>query len=217
MPGVHGTALLAYVLTSIASVSTAEARIPIGAPLQEKGFERIAHRGGVTVFKHKHSDTIRLAADARFKASVDEVRRALLDYEGQVGTIDRLSEARVLGRSGRSLLVYQRLNLPWISDRDFNLKVVWWRQGGTTWIAYRALSRGGVPETDAVRVKRHTGSWQLKPVNGGRETQVRFQVEIDLGGWLPMWLARAGSGKEVPGLFASIDSMIQRSRYRSQR
>ena len=143
--------------------------------------------------------------------------QALLDYRGQVGKIARLSESKVLSRSGNSLLVYQRLNLPVISDRDFNLKVSWWRDGDTTWVAYRAIKRGLPPRDGVVRVSHHLGSWQLRPINNGRQTLVRFQVSIDLAGWLPRWMARSGSGKEVPELFVAIGDMIRRSTYRSER
>jgi hypothetical protein len=114
-------------------------------------------------------------------------------------------------------VVYQRLNLPVISDRDFNLKVSWWEKAGVTFVTYKAIPRGDRPPRDGVvRVSHHVGSWQLKPVSDGRQTLARFQVEIDLAGWLPKWMARSGSGKEVPELFGSISEMIRKSRYRSE-
>jgi hypothetical protein len=36
-------------------------------------------------------------------------------------------------------------------------------------------------------------------------------VAIDLGGWLPRWMARAGSGKEVPDLFVAMRQLVRRS------
>jgi len=198
------------------SVPVQAQRVALSIPLNQRGYEEIAHRKGVTVYRSKSSNIIDLGAEARFNASPDQVLRVLLDYEGQVGAIARLSESKVLSRSRRSLLVYQRLNLPVISDRDFNLKVAWWRDRDTTWVTYQATRKKGRPPRDGVvRVTHHLGSWQLKPISGGRQTLARFQVRIDMSGWVPRWLARSGSGKEVPELFVAIDKMIRRSSYRS--
>jgi len=207
---------VAFMLILAAAEGRAE-RVPLSVPLDQRGFEEIAHKKGVTVYKHQESSIIRLGAEARFNATPREVRRVLLDYDRQVGTVDRLSEARVLSRGDHSLLVYQRLNLPVISDRDFNLKVSWWEQGGVTYVVYKAVPRAGRPPRDGVvRVRHHYGSWQLKAVSGGQQTLARFQVEIDLAGWLPKWMARSSSGKEMPELFGSIDELIRKSRYRSE-
>ena len=210
--------IVGAVALATAALDARAERVPLPVPFTDRGFERIAHRKGVAVYKHKSSSVIKLGADARLSASPREVRRALINYEGQVGVIDRLSEVKVLSRSAKSLRVYQRLNLPVISDRDFNLEVTWWQQGEITHVAYKALParQGRKPRAGVVRVTHHYGSWQLRPVNGGRQTHVRFQVAIDLAGWLPKWMAKASSGKEVPDLFVSIDQIIKRSRYRSE-
>jgi hypothetical protein len=204
--------LAGWAVALLVVASTAPARaagVPLSRSLARSGYEQIAHRKGVTVYKHRDSDIIRLGADGRIDAPPDEVLRALLDYERQVGVIDRLTESRVVARRDGWLRVYQRLNLPVIDDRDFTLDVRWGRKGALRWISYRALRRGGAPERDGVvRVTHHQGSWQLEPLDGGRATRVRFMVTIDLAGWLPKWMARAGSGKEVPDLFVSIRRLV---------
>ena len=65
-----------------------------------------------------------------------------------------------------------------------------------------------------VRVKRHSGTWQIKPLPGGRLSLVRFQVGIDLAGWLPLWMARSGAGKELPDLFAAVNRMSAQQKER---
>lgn len=192
-------------------------RVPLSRSFAHAGYEQIAQRKGVTVYKHRDSDIIRLGADGSIDAPPDEVLRALLDYERQVGVIDRLTESKVIARRDRKLRVYQRLNLPVIDDRDFTLEVRWGRSGDLRWITYRAL-RSSSPERDGVvRVKHHQGSWQLEPIDGGRATRVRFMVAIDLGGWLPKWMARSGSGKEVPELFVSVRQLVRSSAERERR
>jgi hypothetical protein len=200
----HGVAL-ALVVGTTGSVARAE-RNPLPPYLHDGKFEQIADKRGVKVYKHRSSDIIRIGAQAVFPTPPRRVQRALLDYHRQVGKIARLSEARVLGRGEGQLHVYQRLNLPVISDRDFVLEVRYGRQrGDTLWLAYRAVTdRGPPPRGGVVRVSHHRGSWELQPARGGKATRVTFQTSIDLGGWLPKWMARAGAGRELPELFAAI-------------
>jgi hypothetical protein len=201
---------LATLVVASAFPARAE-RVPLSRSFAHAGYEQIAQRRGVTVYKHRDSDIIKLGADGRIDAPPDEVLQTLLDYERQVGVIDRLTESKVVARRDGRLRVYQRLNLPVIDDRDFTLDVRWGRSGDLRWITYRAV-RSGSPERDGVvRVTHHQGSWQLEPLDGGRATSVRFMVAIDLGGWLPKWMARAGSGKELPELFASVRQLVRSS------
>jgi hypothetical protein len=182
-------------------------RIPLGVAFTSMGYEKIVEKAGITGYKHRTSDIIRLGAEGRIAAPVEVVRRVLLDYQRQIGAVDRLSEVRVIASSQRWLRVYQRLNLPVISDRDFVLDVTWGQDRGNDvqWISFRAINDSGVPERrGVVRVRYHEGSWQLKPIESGRASLVRFQVAIDLGGWLPKWMARGKAGPELPALYASI-------------
>jgi hypothetical protein len=190
--------------------------IPLATQLSTKGFEEIARRNGVVVYKHRDSDIIRLGAEGDLPASPEEVQRALLDYRQQVGIIKRLSESRVLNRGNDWLNVYQRLNLPVIDDRDFTLGVRWGKQREIIWITYQVVKRGGPsPRRGIVRVSRHEGSWQLQPIAGGKATHARFMVMVDMGGILPKWLARSGSGKEVPELFTAIRTILKNNPPRS--
>jgi hypothetical protein len=190
--------------SSSAAPSGPSNRPPLALGLQYQGFEHISTKRGVRVFKHRESENIRIAGEAELPVPAASLRDALLDYPRQVGAIERLSESQILRRGTNWLIVYQRLNLPIISDRDFTLLVRWGQEGDVFWITYQAANAGPPPRDGIVRVTNHQGSWQLRPVNGGESTFVRFEAEIDLAGWLPKWLARSGAGKEIPSLFGSI-------------
>jgi hypothetical protein len=179
-------------------------------PLTDEGFEVIAREQGVTVYQNKGAKNIRVAAEGIVNAPPQRVAQVLLDYEHQKGVIKRVSESNILERKPRFMIVYQHLNLPIISDRDYTLFVTWGTSGGLRWIVYHAITEKGPPEKDGVvRVAEHEGSWQLKPLGANGEiTQVRFQMSIDLAGWLPRWLARSKAGDEVPDLFASIRTLV---------
>jgi len=178
---------------------------PVPVKLTRDGMEIIAVQPGITVYKNEKSDLIWIGAEGRIPAPPDQVQRALLSYERQVGKIGRLSEVRVLSRGDNELTVYQRLNLPIISDRDFILKVRHGRQGVKRWISYWAVSNAGPsPRDGIVRVSNHRGAWELLPISGGKETLLRLEVRIDLAGSVPKWMARSSAGEELPELYASV-------------
>lgn len=197
-------------ICSLAASAARAERVPFRVKLTDRNFEQIAQKKGVTVWQHKESSIIRLGAEGRFLAPPDVVARVLLDYPAQKGRIARVTESRVLARSAKDLFVYQHLNLPVISDRDFILHVRWGEEGDVRWIEFNARKdKGPKPRKGIVRVTKHEGSWQLRPISGGRGTFVRFMVMIDMSGWLPKWLARSGSGKEIPNLFEAVGRMVQ--------
>ena len=177
---------------------------PLRIKLDGPGFEEIARANGVTVYKHKRTDVIRVGAEGTIRASPSRVQRAILSYDKQAGRLARLSESRVIRRSRHELLVYQRLNLPVIDDRDFTLQVRWGRTGGKRWVAYRAVRSETAPPSGVVRVSTHRGVWEIVPIMGGKGSHVRYEFTIDLAGRVPMWMARAGAGRELPDLFATI-------------
>lgn len=181
---------------------------PLSESFNQIGFDTIAREHGVSVFKDERAEVIRLGAEGRFAGPPEKVAQTLLDYDNQVGKLDRLSESRILDRGENWLIVYQRLNLPVIDDRDFNLKVTWGQKDGVYWIHWRTWPQGVAPQPGVVRVTDHQGSWQLKPISDGQLTQARFQVRLDIAGLVPKWMARSGSGDEVPEVFMSVRRML---------
>jgi hypothetical protein len=183
---------------------------PFSQTLESEGFEEIDEEYGVKAYKDPDSDVIRIAAQGRLAAAPEDVFKAVLDYEHQVGVIKRVSETKILERGPGWMLVYQRLNLPIISDRDYTLYVTWGAEGDVLWVNFRSSYLGPEERDGIVRVIEHYGSWQMKPIADGRYTLARFQVRIDLAGSLPKWLARSGAGDELPELFQNVRRMLVR-------
>ncbi len=183
-------------------------QIPMTEGFAQVGFEAIANTNGVSVFKDERVEVIRLGAEGRFAAPPEIVQQTLLDYDHQVGKLDRLEKSRILDRGDHWLIVYQRLDLPVIDDRDFNLKVTWGETDGVRWIRWRTTPRGIGPQPGVVRVTDHSGSWQLAPISDGQLTRARFQVRMDVAGLVPKWMARSGAGDEVPEVFMSVRRLL---------
>lgn len=182
--------------------------IPMSVPLTSRGFEHLDHDQGIDVFQLVDSDIINIAGEGRIAAPPEKVRQTLLDYNRHPDQLASVSVSRILSRTQDQMLVYQRLDLPMISDRDFNLRVRWGTDGELRWIHYRASQHGIGPRPGVVRVHHHRGSWQLLPILDGRATRARYQSSIDLAGLLPRWMARSSVGDEVPELFVAIRKMV---------
>ena len=186
---------------------------PLDVPLASQGFALVGQAHGVKQYKHRTAKIVRLAAEGVIPAPVADVRQMVVDYRRQEGKVDRVGHSRILREGPGWLIVYQRLKLPIISDRDFTLRVTWGEGKGHQWVVFDAApAEGPPPQRGVVRVTQHSGSWQLKPVEGGRATFARFQTRIDLGGSLPRVLARSGAGKELPTLFAEICRLVEARR-----
>jgi hypothetical protein len=186
--------------------------IPLAAPLERYGFELIRDENGVKAYKHPWPDMIRIAAEGCFAVPPAAVAQAVLGYEHQVGVLSRLSEAEILDRGDNWMIVYQRLNLPIISDRDYVLSVRFSVEGNAPWVTFSSIAKiGPEPKPGVVRVVHHEGSWLLKGLDGGSATLARFQTEIDMGGLLPMWLARVRAGQELPAMFTEVAKLLPRT------
>ena len=178
---------------------------PVKVELPRRGFEQIARRRGVTVYKNSSADVVWIGAVGLIPAPPEKVQTALLDYERQPGKIGRVSEAKVLSRDARGFYVYERLNLPIISDRDFVLRVTHGAVAEKRWIAYWAVTdQGPKPRDGIVRVTRHNGVWELLPTQEGRATILRCEIQINLGGMVPLWMAKSKAGEEIPELYANV-------------
>ena len=60
----RGVVCVSVSLALLAAMSSARAEvIPFSVSFSDRGFERIAHRRGISVFKHRRSEIIKLGAE----------------------------------------------------------------------------------------------------------------------------------------------------------
>src|SRR5262245_45829934 len=95
-----------------------------GLTVLTTGYSRLLEDRGVTVYR-RDDKAIALAAEGEIAASPDIVKKILLDYSNHAKWNKHLRECRVLEHKGNSLLVYERLDLPMLDDRDYTLRVTW--------------------------------------------------------------------------------------------
>jgi hypothetical protein len=169
------------------------------------GWKHVGGRSGVEVFRHLSSPVIDLYAEGDIEAPPSVVRDVLLDYEHASKVTDNVGESRILAKNDREIVVYQRLKLPIISDRDFTLRATWGQRGAVLTEQFAVdNARGPAEKEGLVRLSTLQGSWALEPIRGGAATHARYRVQIDLAGDVPKWMVSGGAAKNVPKLFEGL-------------
>jgi hypothetical protein len=168
-------------------------------------YTRIGRDHGVTTYNNEHAQGIALMAEGDLPAPPEQVRRVLTDFGNHTRWNNKLKESRVLSRGDDWLVVYQRLGLPMISDRDYTARVRWGkRDGGAEWIDFHADNPDGPrPRGGVVRVNTYDGRWELSPIDG------RYLGHLELGGGVPGWMSRGRAGKDMPRLFEQIRGQLR--------
>ncbi|HXU74675.1 MAG TPA: START domain-containing protein [Polyangia bacterium] len=168
-------------------------------------FKHVGGAHGVEVFRQMSSPVIDLYAEGDIDAPPAIVRDVLLDYDHASKVTKNVGESRVLAKNNREIIVYQRLKLPVISDRDFTLRATWGQRGPTLIQQFTVDNAKGPPARDGiVRVSTMQGTWALDPIRDGASTHARYHVQIDLGGSVPKWMVSGGAAKNLPKLFEGV-------------
>jgi hypothetical protein len=175
-----------------------------------EGFLPVGKCGEVQVYRHPIEIGIALGAEGPLDATPDRVQRVLTDYAHHLNWVQGLVESRVLKSGVNELYVYQRLDLPIVSDRDFTLHVRWGQLGDGRWLHFETANEvGPEPKRGIVRVPHHQGSWQLDAIDGKR-TNALYRFELDLGGSVPQWALHAERAmKDICRLFESVRGQLK--------
>lgn len=168
-------------------------------------FKHVGGRNGVEVFRNMSSSVIDLYAEGDIDAPPSVVRDVVLDYPNASKVTDNVGESRVLQKSDREIVVYQRLRLPIIADRDFTLRASWGASGPMLVTRFFVdNTRGPEAREGIVRLSTLQGGWELEPIRGGAGTHARYRVQIDLAGSVPKWMVSGGAAKNLPKLFEGV-------------
>ncbi len=184
--------------------------VPLLVASGTPGYKHVGGKHGVEVFRQEKSPTIDLLAEGDIEAPPARVRSVLLDYAHAQALTDHLAESKVLQTKPRELVVYQRLKLPIVSDRDYTMRADWGQHGGTLWTHFVVdNSRGPGPRPGAVRVSTLTGGWELTPIRDGQATHAVYRVRIDMAGSIPQWMVSGGAAKDLPKLFEGVRKQVR--------
>jgi hypothetical protein len=143
-----------------------------------------------------------------------DARRCLQDdqrHRGYKRFMPYTGEARVLSRETNSMVVYERLVMPLVSDRDFAIRMHnetrCSADGGTSYVTRWQCANEFAPpkQRGVIRVKTNEGSWTLEPVEDGRFTRVTYWVYTDPGGKIPVSILNSANTSAIPKVFAAVE------------
>jgi hypothetical protein len=152
-------------------------------------------------------------------ASTAIVHAVIDDADAYSRFMPYMVECRILKREGDSVLAYQRISAPLVSDRDYTLRVRTTSkmvEGGTSYLSHWETDNalGPAEKRGVVRVKLCEGGWLLEPV-GPNTTRATYSVYTDSGGVIPAFIKNTGSQIAIRKIFAAIRKQMQDPKYRA--
>jgi ribosome-associated toxin RatA of RatAB toxin-antitoxin module len=150
-------------------------------------------------------------------APTEVVHAVIDDVESYSKFMPYTVECRVLKREGDGVLTYQRISAPFVSDRDYTVRVRTTSktvEGGTSylsrWETENAL--GPAEKQGVVRVNLCEGSWLLEPL-GPNATRATYMIYTDSGAVLPAFIKNTGSQIGLRKMFAAIRKQVRDTKY----
>jgi hypothetical protein len=145
------------------------------------------------------------------------VQAVIDDVESYSRFMPYTVECRVLKREGDSVLAYQRISAPLVSDRDYILRIRTTSrtvEGGTSYRTRWETESGVGPaeKPGVVRVKLCEGGWLLEPA-GPNVTRATYSVYTDSGGVIPAFIKNTGSQIGIRKIFAAIRKQVRDPKY----
>lgn len=177
----------------------------------------ISDKDGVTIYRRQRPLSYESKAVGEIAASTDIVHAVLDDAEGYTTFMPYTAECRVLKRENDSVIAYQRISAPFVSDRDYTVRVKTTTKkvdGGTTYSSHWQTDNaaGPAPNRGVVRVTLCEGSWLLEPA-GPSTTHATYTLYTDSGGIIPKFIKETGSQIGIRKLFAAIRKQVADPKY----
>jgi Polyketide cyclase / dehydrase and lipid transport len=201
---------------------------PLGRPddgpalSADTGWQRLDDKSGVALYSRARlgSAVKEFKGTGIIDAPPATVEKVLADVSSYPSFMPYVTESRAVSQTGVDVITYQRLNVPFVANRDYTVRVehglIKAADGGTIYRdEWQTDNEAGPAERRGiVRVKVNEGSWVLEPSGpGGNSTQATYQIYTDSGGALPAFLANRASQMIIPRLFEAIRKQARDGKY----
>ncbi|MGI8438128.1 MAG: SRPBCC family protein [Chthoniobacterales bacterium] len=182
-----------------------------------------ANADGVLIQSRIHGDSQlrEFKGTGVIDAAPTTVFAVLDDSESYPRFMPYISECHVLKREKDTVVAYQRLDFPLVSDRDYTVRShhsKWLGPDGPIYrIRWEAANDEGPAKRPGVqRVNICQGGWLLEP-EGDNATRATYSIYTDSGGALPTFVANNGSRIAIRKLFEAIRKRVKNPKYASAR
>ena len=189
------------------------------------GWVLVSRTEKLTVFKRprKDSNIQEVKAVGLIEAAPIVIKRVLDDTAEYPKFMPYVTESRVISREGDSIIGYQRVSPPLISDRDYTMRIRSETRrnasGGTCYCnRWEPANHLGPAEKSGVaRVKINEGYWLLEPANEARHTQATYSLYCDSGGTLPAAIVNAANRTAIPKIFDGVRKQAKLPKYSAEK
>jgi ribosome-associated toxin RatA of RatAB toxin-antitoxin module len=198
-----------------AKLPAAEPDVPLG------DWKFISGNDNVMLYRRSRSGPGHYESKAigEIAAPIDIVHAVIDDVESYATFMPYTAECRVLKRESDSVLTYQRITAPFVSDRDYTLRVRTTSkaiEGGASYLSrWETENANGPPEKrGVVRVNLCEGTWLLEPA-GAQMTRATYTIYTDSGSAIPAFIKNIGSQIGIRKIFAAIRKQVREPKYNS--
>jgi hypothetical protein len=144
-------------------------------------------------------------------AGIEDIVKVMLDVEHHVDWMWQCDESRPIRYTAENRgLLYNRINAPWpVWDRDVVVDVAWRYTPNKEALTFRFRNvneAGEPPQDGVVRLPRLEGFYRLWSEKPG-VTNVLYQVEVDIAGNVPDFMARRYA-KKLP--YKTLEALRER-------
>lgn len=218
----RSSAAFTVILTIIAVVASEAAGLVSAGQVEGRGsvnspgadWTEAYHKNGLVIFTKDITEGRRVIAVSEVEVPPEVVFNVLVDFEHYREFMPYVKESEVLSRTGdNEVVTYARIAPPFISERDYPLKVRLTRKAaagddarkdGTFKVEWTALPEAKPEVEGVVRIKLNEGSWLAEPLDGGRHTRLTYTLLTDPGGLIPDFVFNLSNTVAIPELFDAV-------------
>jgi hypothetical protein len=179
----------------------------------------LSEKDGVTISRRSVGGFTECVAVAIIDAPPAVAKAAIDDVGAHSGKMPYVIEERVIKRDARGVVVYTRTSTPFVSDRDYTLRITdaSYRNddGAMVYVSRYALANdeGPPPRVGVVRVLHSEGSWRFDAVDGGARTRATYSVSAEPFVGVPQWIQDLATRDLLTRIFGALRERVVDPRY----
>jgi len=153
------------------------------------------------------SDIKEAKATCSIRASSLRVYSVIMDHTTYENISEYIQTTEFIPSNEKNVwYIYQRLDLPIVSDRDYTLRYrsVENKQQNYYQVLWEiANNKGPDKQKDVIRITTCSGSLMIQP-EARDTTRITYTLYTDPGGYIPDWLANIANQRSIPRLIRAI-------------
>ena len=208
-PEIYRGSMHGFIIFAVAAVFTASSVQALDVKSPGADWTEAYHTDKLVIFTKDVGEDRKIIATAEVEAPPEVVFKVVSDFEHYRDFMPYVKESRVLTRKGgNEVVTYARIAPPFVTERDYPLKVRMTRgspsNGGAFKVEWTANPEAEPEVEGVVRVKLNEGSWLATPINGGKRTRLTYTLLTNPGGLIPAFVVNLSNTIAIPELFEAV-------------